>query len=88
MGKLLKAYGTEYRQKPGKLPVIELQADDYVHQTKAYGRIDVPVLSLVDWVDEAELMTAEKAGDEPEPEKTADTTEQASKSGAGRRTKF
>ncbi len=86
MGKLLKAYGTEYRQKPGKVPVIELQADDYAHSNKAYGRIDVPVLPLVDWVDEAELITAEKAGDEPE--KTADATEQASKSGAGHPTKF
>ena len=88
MGAFSKAYGTEYRQKPGKLPVIELRADDYAHPNKAYGRIDIPVLPLVDWVDEAELVEAEKAGDEPKPKKTAGAPKQASKSGAGRRTKF
>lgn len=86
LGKFLKAYGVEYRQKPGRLPVIELQADDYAHPNKSYGRIDVPVLPLVNWVDEAELVEAEKAGDEPK--KTADATKPTSKSGAGHPTKF
>ena len=59
IGAFAKAYGTVYRQKPGKLPVVELRASDYAHPNNAYGRVDVPVFELVDWVDEADLLSGE-----------------------------
>ncbi len=50
VGELCKAYGRLYRQKPGLLPVIELQADHYNHKT--FGKTYYPVLRLVDWIAE------------------------------------
>lgn len=63
---LAESFGKEYRQKPGQLPIIELKADSYAHSNKAYGRIDVPVLELVDWVAEAELTGAAETTDAAE----------------------
>jgi hypothetical protein len=92
IGVLAKAYGTLYRQKPGKLPVVELEASDYAHPNKAYGRVDVPVLELVDWVEEAGFLTPAPEAPEPEPRRepprAADAMQQGSDSGAGRRTRF
>ncbi|HIJ43357.1 MAG: hypothetical protein QF511_07020 [Rhodospirillales bacterium] len=93
IGAFAKDYGTAYRQKPGKLPVIELRASDYAHPNKAYGRVDVPVFELADWVDEADLLSAE-AGDRtreepaPEPERAAGASNSANRTGAGHRTRF
>ena len=93
IGAFAKTYGTVYRQKPGKLPVIELQASDYAHPNKAYGRVDVPVFELVDWVDEVDLLSGEagdRTGQEPasEPEGTTGAADSANRPGAGRRTRF
>lgn len=77
VGRLCQDYGRLYRQKPGRLPVIELQADSYQHKT--YGKTYFPVLTLVDWVAES-AMAAPVAGEAdrvevapppkaPEPEK-------------------
>ena len=52
VGELCKAYGRLYRQKPGLLPVIELQADHYTHKT--FGKTYYPVLRLVDWIAETD----------------------------------
>ena len=52
VGELCKAYGRLYRQKPGLLPVIELQADHYTHKT--FGKTYYPVLKLVDWIAETD----------------------------------
>jgi len=93
IGACAKTYGTVYRQKPGKLPVVELQASDYAHPNKAYGRVDVPVFELVDWVDEVDLLSGE-AGDQAgedlpsEPEGTTSAADSANRPGAGRRTRF
>ena len=93
IGAFAKTYGTAYRQKPGKLPVIELRASDYAHPNKAYGRVDVPVFELAGWVDEADLLSGE-AGDQTqeqpvsEPEGTASAADSATPPGAGRRTRF
>jgi len=54
-------------------PVIELGVDSYQHRVRSYGRIYVPVLTVVDWADEtgaleSSLMTASEP--EPDPELT------------------
>lgn len=48
VGELCKTYGSLYRQRPGMVPVIELQRDSYQH--KEFGKTYFPVLKLVDWV--------------------------------------
>ena len=93
IGAFAKAYGTVYRQKPGKLPVVELRASDYAHPNKAYGRVDVPVLELVDWVDEADMLSGEvgdQTREEPdsEPERTTGAANSANRTDAGRHTRF
>ena len=93
IGAFAKTYGTVYRQKPGKLPVVELQASDYTHPNKAYGRVDVAVFELVDWVAEVDLLSGEaggQTGEEPpsEPEGTTGAADSANRPGAGRRTRF
>ena len=95
VGLLTTAYGVAYRQKPGKLPVVELQADDYPHSNKAIGRVDYPIFDLIDWADEAALLSGAGAGgneppDDPntEPEKTTGAANSANRTGAGRRTRF
>ncbi|MAE44361.1 MAG: hypothetical protein CMF63_05170 [Magnetovibrio sp.] len=93
IGAFAKDYGTAYRQKPGKLPVIELRASDYAHPNKAYGRVDVPVFDLVDWVEEVDLLSGQE-GDQPrdepatEPERATGASNSANRTGAGRRTRF
>lgn len=74
IGKLCKAYGKEYRQRPGQVPVIDLERDSYNHKT--YGKTYFPVFNLVDWVDEDALdaIAGEKPAEEPkqvEPPKQA-----------------
>ena len=93
IGAFAKAYGTLYRQKPGKLPIAELRASDYAHPNKAYGRVDVPVFELVDWMDRVDLLSGEageQAEEEPAPEseKTAGAAVSANRAGAGPRTRF
>lgn len=93
IGAFAKAYGTVYRQKPGKLPVVELRASDYAHPNKAYGRVDVPFLELVDWVAEADLLGGEAADQAPESPAhgtggTTGAANSANRPGAGRRTRF
>ena len=93
IGAFAKTYGTVYRQKPGKLPVVELRASDYAHPNKAYGRVDVPVFELVDWVDEVDLLGGEavdRTEQEPasEPAETTGAADSAKRPGAGRRTRF
>lgn len=60
IGQLCKEYGKLYRMKPGFLPVIELQVDSYKHSD--YGKVWVPVLKLVDWVKEDDLLSDAGAG--------------------------
>jgi hypothetical protein len=48
VGNLCKAYGKEYRQRDGFVPVIELGRDSYKHAE--YGKTYVPVLTIADWV--------------------------------------
>jgi hypothetical protein len=50
IGELCKAYGKEMRQQPDQYPVVSLEVDSYRHSNKAYGKIHVPVLTIVDWI--------------------------------------
>lgn len=53
IGKLCKAYGKEYRQRPGQVPIVTLDRDFYMH--KKHGKTYFPVFTIVDWADEDAL---------------------------------
>lgn len=68
IGNLCKAYGKEYRQQAGKVPVLELGRDSYKHPT--YGKTYVPMLKIDSWVDNSALAAApaeDKEDDKPAP---------------------
>jgi hypothetical protein len=50
IGELCKSYGKEMRQRPDQYPIIALETDSYRHSNKAYGKIHVPALTIVDWI--------------------------------------
>jgi hypothetical protein len=81
VGNLCKAYAREYRQREGKIPVIELGRDSYKHAK--YGKTYVPVLGIVDWVENGSVPIPQPdGGDEPDAETPA-----AAKT-AGAKTRF
>jgi hypothetical protein len=49
IGLLVKAFAAEQRERPGKLPLIELDKDSYPN--KRGGRTFVPVFDIIGWVD-------------------------------------
>lgn len=49
IGNLAKAYGQYLRQDPTVYPVVSLGVDSYNHPNKAFGRIKVPLLTIVRW---------------------------------------
>lgn len=53
VGKLSEAYGKNMRAKPDLFPVVALQVDSYKHSNKSYGKIFVPMLPVVGWLDKA-----------------------------------
>lgn len=72
IGNLCKAYGREYRQREGMVPIIELGRDSYIH--REYGKLYVPMLTIVDWVEN---------GSVPEPDKTAASNDDDADGGPG-----
>jgi hypothetical protein len=66
IGRLCAAYGKEFRQRPGMVPIIELGADFYMH--KEFGKTYFPTFTLVDWSDETVLEI-----DEPEAQSVTDS---------------
>ncbi|MEE8296202.1 MAG: hypothetical protein V3R26_00060 [Hyphomicrobium sp.] len=70
IGKLCKAYSTGRTENPGKLAVVELQADHYKH--KIYGKVYFPVFHLVGWVDEQTLIEGSET-DIEDPENLSDS---------------
>lgn len=81
MGNLCKAYGKEYRQKDGLIPIIELQRDSYIH--REYGKLYVPVMNIVDWVENGSVPDAPANEDDaPAEEKPA------AKAATGSKTRF
>lgn len=64
IGNLCKAYGKEYRQRDGLVPIIELQRDSYKH--KVYGKTYVPLIPIVDWVENGSIPEPAQGDEEPE----------------------
>lgn len=83
IGNLCKAYAREYRDQPGKVPVLELGRDSYMHPV--YKKTYVPMLTIAAWIDNGSVpMPAADggdAGDAPAGEKPAAQT-------AGSKTRF
>lgn len=83
IGNLCKAYGKEYRQRDGQVPIIELGRDSYIH--KEYGKLYVPVVSIVDWVENGSVPDAPVKGDDEAPE---EKSANVGKPAAGGKTRF
>jgi hypothetical protein len=64
IGNLCKAYGKEYRQREGLVPIIELGRDSYMHPV--YKKTYVPVLPIVAWVENGSVPEPAAANDEGE----------------------
>jgi hypothetical protein len=77
IGNLCKAYGREYRLKDGLVPVIELGRDSYKHAV--YGKTYVPVVAIVDWIDNATV---------PSPSTDSSEEEKPAASATGSKTRF
>lgn len=54
VGKLSMSFGRQHDKREGQLPIVELGASSYRHKT--YGEVHVPVLRIVDWLSEADLV--------------------------------
>lgn len=80
VGNLCKAYGKEYRLRDGLVPVIELGRDSYKHPT--YGKTYVPVVGIVDWMENSGVPEPQASSDE-EAEEPA-----TKKAAAGSKTRF
>lgn len=61
---LLSAFGRQYKFKAGLVPIIELSARAYKSKVKGVGKRFSPVLKIVDWMSEEDLMAA--AGEDPD----------------------
>lgn len=59
---MLQTYGRQFRFKQGLVPIIELSARSYKSKNKSVGKRYSPVLKIVDWLSEEDLMNA--VGDE------------------------
>ena len=64
IGALCKAYAAGRAANAGKVPIVSLGRDSYKH--KVYGKTYVPVLTIVDWVDNGAIPDAPKAADDDE----------------------
>lgn len=53
VGELCKAYGKNMRQKPDDYPIISLDVGSYKHKDKKFGKIFVPKLEIVGWINKA-----------------------------------
>lgn len=66
MGNLCKAYGREYKQRDGQVPIIELGRNSYIH--KEYGKTYVPVLTIVGWMENSGVPQPISNNDDEEEE--------------------
>lgn len=91
VGNLCKAYGREYRQRDGQVPVIELGRDSYKHPE--YGKTYVPVVSIISWMENSGVPAAPHSNDdEPDTEQDHGVNDAekpaATKVAAGSKTRF
>lgn len=84
IGNLCKAYGREYRLKGGLVPVIEVGVDKYKHKDASRGWIKVPVLTIVDWIENSGVPAASDQADNDD----GAAEEPAAKKATGSKTKF
>ena len=64
IGKLCAEYGKLYRQRPGQVPIIELNCDSYIHPV--YKKTFVPVFTpIVGWTSEDTLDLDSGTGEPP-----------------------
>jgi hypothetical protein len=91
IGNLCKAYGKEYRQRDGQVPVIELQRDSYIHSE--YGKTYVPLIPIVGWMENSGV--PQPANDGPDDEEDTGANDAApeenpaaAKAAAGSKTRF
>ena len=80
--KLLGQFGKEGRLNEGKMPIVQIDSDSYNHSNPRYGRIYVPIMRIVAWIEPSEL--ADDAGEDPEakPEQEASEAKPARKNKA------
>lgn len=74
IGNLCKAFAKQRAANAGKMPVLELGRDNYMHSE--WGKTYVPVLTIVDWVANGAIPIAALDGgdaDTPSTEKPAAT---------------
>lgn len=46
---LCKVYGKAMRSRPDENPIVELGVDQYDHKDKRFGRIKIPIFTIVGW---------------------------------------
>lgn len=83
IGNLCKAYATQRNQHPGLVPVLELARDSYMHPV--YKKTYVPVLSIVDWVENGSVPQPAHAADDDD---TPAAEPAATKPAAAAKTRF
>jgi len=81
IGNVCKTYARLYKDKPGLVPVMELKRDSYIH--RKHGKLYVPVLEIVDWVENGSVPDAPAKEEDPQEEKPA-----AAKTTAGSKARF
>lgn len=88
MGNLCKAYGKEYRQRDGMVPIVELGRDSYKHPE--YGKTYVPVLSIVGWMENSGVPQPVSNDEDQDPGVNDATAEKpaAAQTAAGSKTRF
>jgi hypothetical protein len=62
IGALCKEYGKHIKTKPNEIPIIRLDVKSYQHSNRSYGRIKVPYLEVIGWVDKGEY---DRSGADP-----------------------
>lgn len=56
LGTLLKDFIKAYKAHPDELPVVELGSSTFMPKQKSFGKKHAPKLTIVEWVNEAELL--------------------------------
>lgn len=94
---LRRAYSRRYKLEVGKRPVVELSTNKYKSKIKGVGTRHAPVLKIVDWMSDDELLAANGRDDDdygdidpeqaslPAPETTAEPEDEKPATSRGRR---
>lgn len=81
IGNLCKAYGREYKSRGDLIPLLELGRDSYIHSE--YGKTYVPLLTIVDWIDNDGVPKPAVSNDD-----TEEPEEKPATKAAGSKTRF